>query len=212
LSGSVRKVLSLAETLGDPTPFLKQTDGFPPLPVWPRLWAVCWGEEIRLYDRLRNQIRGFTPAGEELDAIDLPPVRPTGVSNRQFAKAVLGLAAAEAIGELGRQISPEDSLEILNRVVLPMVKGEPEQLRWFLPMYVDLRCGENGDLWLRPFDVEVGGLRGGPNWLRIARDGTRREVRLPASFDLFRVTAHRLWGVRRDELDIASVAWIELGG
>ena len=209
-AGSVRKVLSLGEILGDPTPVLKQTDGFPPFPVWPRLWSVCWEREIRLYDRLRNEIRGFTPAGHELNPFVLPPVSPTSVTHRQFAKAVLGLAAAEAMGTLGRQVSPEDSLRLLNRLVGEM-KGEPEQLRWFLPMYVDMRCSDEGELWLRPFDVEVGGLTGGPNWLRIAPDGTRQEVRLPERFDVFRARSDRLWGVMRDDLDIASIAWIEVG-
>jgi hypothetical protein len=207
----VRKVLSLGEVLGDPTPQLKQTDGFPPFPVWPRLWAVCWEDEIRLYDRLRNVVRGFTSDGEELDPIVLPPVRPTSVTHRQFAKAVLGLAAAEAMGELGQQVTFEDSLLILNRVVLPIVKGEPEQLRSFLPMYVDMRCGEGSELWLRPFDPEVGGLRGGPTWFRIASDGKRVETRFPDRFDPFRVTSNRVWGVFRDEFDRASVAWIDVG-
>lgn len=209
--GVVRKVLSLAEVLGDPTPELRQTDGFPPFPVWPRLWAVCWEDEIRVYDRLRNEVRGFTPEGEELNPIPLPPVSPTSVTDRQFGKAVLGLVAAEAIGALGRQVSPEDSLELLDRL-LPEMKGEPEQLRSFLPMYVDMRCGEGSELWLRPFDVEVGGLKGGPTWLRIARDGTRVETRFPDRFDLFRVTSDRVWGVLRDEVDRASVAWIDVGG
>lgn len=209
-AGLVRKVLSLGEILGDPTPVLEQTDGFPPFPVWPRLWGVCWENEIRLYDRLRNEIRGFTAGGDELDPIALPPVSPTSVTHRQFARAVLGLAAAEVMGTLGRQVSPEDILRLLNRLVGEM-KGEPEQLRWFLPMYVDIRCSEDGELWLRPFDVEVGGLTGGPNWLRIAPDGTLQEVRLPDRFDVFRVTSDRLWGVLRDDLDIASVAWIDVG-
>jgi hypothetical protein len=210
VEGSLRKVLSLGEVLGDPTPVLNQTDGFPPFPVWPRLWSVCWNEEIRLYDRLQNKVRGFTSAGTELSPIALPPISPTSVTHRQFAKAVLGLVAAETIGALGRQISPEDSLRILNRFV-GEVKGEPEQLRWFLPMYVDMRCSAEGEIWLRPFDPDIGGLTGGPNWLRIARDGTTQEVQLPDRFDVFRATSNRLWGVMRDDLDIASIAWIDVG-
>jgi hypothetical protein len=59
-------------------------------------------------------------------------------------------------------------------------------------------------------DLEVGGLRGGPNRLRITSDHEVREVRFPDLFDQFRFTADRVWGVQRDPIDVASVAWIDL--
>ena len=55
----------------------------------------------------------------------------------------------------------------------------------------------------------TGGMRGGPAWLRIAPDGETREVRFPERFDPYRFTSGRIWGVLRDELDVASVAWVE---
>ncbi|MFH1766215.1 MAG: hypothetical protein ABIF09_18685 [Gemmatimonadota bacterium] len=61
-----------------------------------------------------------------------------------------------------------------------------------------------------PIDLDFGGLQGGPTWLRISSDGEIRKVRLPERFDAFRFTTDRLWGVQRDELDLSSVAWIEL--
>jgi hypothetical protein len=35
-----------------------------------------------------------------------------------------------------------------------------------------------------------------------------REVRFPERFDPHRFTEGRVWGVLRDELDVASVAWL----
>jgi len=208
---SVRKVLSLGETLGDPTSYLEQTDGFPPFPVWYRLWAACSDNRICVYDRLRNEMRAFTKDGVELEPTLLPSVSPPTVTHRQFARAVLGLIAAEQLGALGRQVSPEDSAQLLNQVASEM-EGDPEQLRRFLPRYVDFRCGEGGTLWLRPFDVDVGGLRGGPSWLRVTPEGRTEEIQFPERFDAYRFTSDRVWGVLRDEFDVASVAWIELGG
>ena len=65
-------------------------------------------------------------------------------------------------------------------------------------------------MWIQPLDLDVGGLAGGPAWLRIARDGDLREVHLPARFDAMRFTPSVIWGTQRDELDVASVASIEL--
>jgi hypothetical protein len=131
------------------------------------------------------------------------------VTQREFARVVLGLMMAERMGTVGVQVSPEDSLRILNEA-LANAQGEPEQLAAFLPRYVDFRCDAEGTLWLRPMDLEVGGLRGGPNWLRITSDHEMREVRFPDRFDPFRFTADRVWGVQRDPFDVASVAWIDL--
>ena len=65
-------------------------------------------------------------------------------------------------------------------------------------------------MWLQPLDLDAGGLSGGPLWLRIASDGTAREVRLPARFDALRFTRSRIWGVYRDEFDRPSVASLPL--
>jgi hypothetical protein len=55
----------------------------------------------------------------------------------------------------------------------------------------------------------MGGLRGGTAWLRITPGGVSQEIHLPERFDPYRFTSERIWGVLRDELDVASVAWIE---
>ena len=58
--------------------------------------------------------------------------------------------------------------------------------------------------------LDIGGLQGGPSWLRITPDGDVREILLPTRFAPYRFTSDRIWGVQRDELDVASVAWLDL--
>jgi hypothetical protein len=204
---SVRTVVALGDVLRSPA------EGFDPvaggIPLWYRLWVVCGDDDIRVYDRVGNQIRSFAADGAERAPTSLPPVPFTEVSERQFARALFPLLQAEATGAVGRELTPEDSVRLLNDMV-QRVEGEPEQLAAYLPRYVDLRCGADGDIWMQPFDLERGGLAGSSTWLRIAPDGTTREVRMPDRFDAFRFTVDRIWGVQRDELDRASVAWIEL--
>lgn len=209
---SVRSVISLGSVLGDPSPHFELLEGgFPPFPLWPRLWAVCSDREIRVYDRLRNEVRGFTSAGTEVEPTPLPPARYGEATPRQFARVTFHLALMEAAGAVppsGRiEVSPADSARVLGRL-LPRLDAAPEQLASLLPRYVDFRCAEDGTQWLRPLDLDSGGLRGGPVWLRITPDGETREVRLPGRFDPYRFTSDRIWGVQRDEFDVASVAWI----
>ena len=200
---AVRPVVSLGEVLGDPTPHLAVTDKFP---LWFRLWTVC-GDRLRVYDRIGNQIRTFDGQGVELEATPLPPVEVENVTHRQFARAVMSLLMAERLGEVGGRVSAADSARILNEIV-GEAEDDPNDLATLLPRYVDLRCADDGTLWIQPFDIDVGGLRGGPGWLRISPDGESREVDLPTRFDAYRFTGGRIWGVMRDDFDVASVAWI----
>jgi hypothetical protein len=206
-TGAARDVVALGDVLDDPTAGFVATDGG--FPLWYRLWAVCGGNRIRAYDRARNQLRGFTGAGDEVDPIDLPPVRLTEVTPRQFARAVFGLRQAEVTGAVGPRLNAADSARILNQMIQGL-KGDPAQLAAYLPRYVDFRCSEDGTVWMQAFDPEVGGLQGGPAWLRIEADASVQEVRLPERFDALRFTPSRIWGVQRDESDVASVAWIEI--
>ena len=205
-AGSVRNVITLGEVLDDPSVGFVATDGG--FPLWYRLWAIC-GEHLRVYDRVRNQLRGFTGSGEEIDPVDLPPSRLAEVTPLGFARAVFPLRQAEVTGAVGPRLTPGDSVRLLNQMA-QQLEGNPEQLAAYLPRYVDFRCSEDGTMWLQPIDLEVGGLKGGPAWLRITAEGEIREVLLPARFDAFRFTRDRVWGVQRDELDIASAAWIEV--
>jgi hypothetical protein len=53
-----------------------------------------------------------------------------------------------------------------------------------------------------------GRSEGGGAWLRIMPDGAAEETHFPDRFDPYRFTAERIWGVQRDALDVASVAWM----
>jgi hypothetical protein len=206
-TGSVRTVVSLGEVLDDPSGDFVATDGG--FPLWYRLWAVCGENHLRAYDRSRNQLRGFDKNGTELDPVALPPVQLTEVTPRQFARAVFHLRQAEVTGSIGSRMTASDSTRMITEMARGL-KGEPDQLAQYLPRYVDFRCSDDGTMWLHPLDVDVGGLKGGVLWLRIADDGATKEVRLPQRFDALLFTSTRIWGVQRDELDVASVAWIEL--
>ena len=208
-TGRVRTLVSLGEVLDDPSGDFIPSDGA--FPLWYRLWAVCGGDLVRVYDRVRNQLRGFDGSGTEVEPIDLPPVPFTEVSARQFALAVFGMRQAEVTGAVGVRLTAEDSARVLDRMV-GMVRGRPHELASYLPRYVDFRCGDDGTMWMQPLDLDLGGLRGGRPWLRIGPDGGVREVRLPARFDAFRFSASRVWGVYRDENDLPSVAFVWLEG
>ena len=206
-AGEVRDILALGEVLDDPSgDFIPSEGGFP---MWYRLWAPCGENLVRVYDRVRNQLRGFDGSGTEVSPIDLPPVPFTEVSRRQFGEAVFGLRQAEMTGDVRTRLSAEDSVRVMDQLV-QMIQGEPHELASYLPRYVDFRCSDDGTMWMHPFGLDSGGLSGGQLWLRIAPDGAIQEVRLPDRFDAFRFSSSRIWGVYRDENDIPSVASIPL--
>jgi hypothetical protein len=211
-TGSVRTVLSLPDAMDDVAAhFQSLSTAFPPFPLWYRLWAVC-GDEVRLYDFVRDELRGFTAAGTELEPIPVPPLF-IEVTPRQFARAAFDLAVVERAGAVTAEtpeISPADSAMIVDGLA-GRLEGTPQQLAALLPKFVDFRCADDGTMWLRPLDLERGGMRGGPAWLRIAGDELR-EVRFPERFDPYRFTGGRVWGVLRDELDVASVVWVRAPG
>ena len=204
----VRTLVDLGTTLDDPTAGFEATDGG--FPLWYRLWAVC-GDELRVYDRTRNQLRGFTGSGEEIAPVDLPPVQLTEVTPMEFARAVFPLRQAEVTGAVGKRLTAEDSVRVVHELA-SRLKGSPQQLAAYLPRYVDFRCSSDKTTWLQPIDLSIGALEGGRRWLRIEADGTVRAFDLPERFDAMRFAPDRIWGVQRDELDVASVAWISLPG
>lgn len=208
---TARSVLSLGDILGDPTAAFAGVSEPPPMLLWFRLWAVCSGDEIRVYDRLRNEVRRFAGDGAELDPTPLPPPRFTEATPEQFARAVFAFREAEITGAVGRQLTAADSARVIDQMIQE-APWTPAQLAAILPRYVDFRCTDDGVLWLQPFDRDVGGLNGGHSWLRITPDGAPQEVHLPDRFDPYRFTTERIWGVQRDGFDVASVAWIAAPG
>lgn len=206
-TGSVRNLLNLRETLGDPIADFEFSEGA--FPLWFRLWEVCGDNQLRVYDRFRNEVRTFASDGTEGEATPLPPVRLTEVTPTEFARAVFPLRQAEVSGNVRGHLSAADSTRLLHEMA-QSTKGSPAQLARYLPRYVDFRCTNDGTLWLQPFDTETGGLTGGTGWLRVTPGGSATEVSLPTSFDPYRFTSERIWGVQRDEFDVASLAWIEV--
>jgi hypothetical protein len=208
-TSSVRKVVSLGDVLGNLAAGFELTEGG--LPLWFRLWAVCGEDQFSVYDRTRNEIRAFNAEGAELEPTPLPPVPFSKVAPIEFGRAIFPLKQAEISGNVWTTLTAADSARLLNEMVQE-VRGTPEQLAQYLPRYVDFRCTDHGTMWVQPFDVETGSLDGGPVWLRITDLGFWEEVRFPDGFDPFRFTLERVWGVQRDEYDVASIAWIEAPG
>jgi hypothetical protein len=207
-SGEVESVVDLSEALDDPFAGFEATEGG--FPLWKRLWAVCGSDELRVFDRVRNQLRGFDRAGTELPPVELPAdIRLTEVTRRQFAGVVFPLRQAEMTGAVGSRLSEADSLRLLNEMV-GGVQGSPSELAAYLPVFSDFRCSPEGTMWLRPFDVDEGGLPGARTWLRIRTGGEMGSVVMPARFDPLRFSEDRVWGVQRDAFDVASVAWAPL--
>ena len=207
-TGSVAPILALGGVLDDPFAGFEATEGG--FPLWKRLWAVCGAEELRVFDRVRNQLRGFDRSGAELPPVDLPgEYRRDEITPREFAQVVFPLRQAEMTGGVGSRLSEADSARLLNEMA-GGVQGDAAQLAAYLPVFSDFRCSPEGTMWLRPFDVDAGGLAGGATWLRITSTGDLREVVFPARFDPFRFAGDRVWGVQRDEYDVASIAWAPL--
>ena len=208
-AASARPVVALGQVLGDPGEAFSSMAEPPPMLLWFRLWGVCSNRDVRVYDRLRHEVRRFGADGTEGVATPLPPSGVDTVTPDQFARAIFSLREAEVTGSVGRQLTRADSTRLLNDIIAE-APWEPDQLAAVLPRYVDLKCTDDGVVWMRPFDPEVGGLSGGPTWIRIGPDDGVQEVVLPERFDAYRFTTDRIWGVQRDELDVATVAWITI--
>jgi len=206
-TGDVGRVLGLGEAIADPFVGFEPTEGG--FPLWKRLWAVCGEDEIRVYDRVRNELRGFDSAGTELAPLALPATGLDEVTPQEFAGAVFPLRQAEITGGVGNRLSTADSIRLINTMAQD-AKGDPAQLAAYLPAVVDFRCSTGGTMWIRPLDLSAGGLSGGRVWIQVGPDGVTRPVTLPERFDPIRFTEDRVWGVLRDELDVAAIAWAEL--
>jgi hypothetical protein len=80
----------------------------------------------------------------------------------------------------------------------------------YFPEYADLICTPDGALWLRRFDVNNGRLGQGPDWLRVATDGSQTSVALPTTFRAYRIEPDRIWGTVSDSLGVESIAWVDM--
>lgn len=207
-TGTTRVVVSLAEALDDPArDFEPVVGGFP---LWFRLWSVC-GDGIAVYDRGAHLVRRLGSDGAAATSLAPPPVPFVDATPLQFARAVFPLRMAEVTGGVDGTLAPADSVRLLNEMA-GALGASPAELGAYLPRYVDLRCEDDGAVWLRPLDLDGGALEGARTWIALDPDGSRTEVTFPERFDPFVFSGDRVWGVQRDALDVASPAWVDLPG
>jgi hypothetical protein len=162
-----------------------------------------------VYDRTQNRLLGYTPTGRELPSWPLPEPSWTEIDHDDFALAMLDVAAFEAAGSIELEPPRVDTAALLP-TIYPRIRGDAQELASVLPRYTALHCSDDDALWLRRFDPRDGGLRGGRSWLMVEGEAIWRDVVFPERFDPFRFRGGRVWGVVRDALDVASIAWIEL--
>lgn len=188
----------LADFLGDPTSGYGDATVLLPYP----LWTVCADGTIGLYDPLANALRRLDREGDVLDSVGLPEERRVQMT----PDLVFGMFYRQLAEDAPSTRIPDEA---------EMRRLTEEQNRLFVssstetfPEYSDLRCTPHGTFWLRLFDAGTGRLGWGPDWVRVAPDGSRALVALPDTFRAFRFEADRIWGTVRDALGVASIAWI----
>jgi len=195
-----RVVFSTVERLGDPATRWSPLAILMPHP----LWDICVDDKIVAYDPLRNEIRRFHDGGDDGKPIPLPAERSVEVTPDR----VFDIAYRDAIARFPSDNRP-DSAEI-RRQFDEQIQAMGAMFGSTFPEYADLRCAANGELWIQRFDIGTGPFGKGPVWLRIAPNGSTRAIRLPDGFTAHEFTRDRVWGVLRDALDVASIAWIDL--
>lgn len=188
---------AVADLVGDPASRYAQARKILPYP----LWAVCGDGTVALYDPLENELRRIAANGRDVTRVGLPEERRVELTFDRM----LGMAARDyrekATGEM------PDSAAMARQFEQMYSQWEGQSANVF-PEYADLRCNQDGTLWLQPFDVDTGPLARGPNWHRIRQDGSRALVTFPEEFTPLRFEADRIWGTLRDSLGVTSAAWI----
>lgn len=198
--GSEEVLVSTASIVGDSSSRFGGAQRFLPYP----LWAACPDGSLAAYDPNRNLIHRFNSDGEPQGTHDLPAERQERVTvDRVFSTVYPGVIRNRLVQE-----TPErDNFYAL---VKRDYENRADEFASVFPEYVHLDCAPGSTLWLQLFDTSNGDMGRGPAWLRIAEDGTRGEVRFPVSFRPMRFHEGRIWGVSRDDLDVAYAAWTEL--
>ncbi len=189
--GEVRVALPVATLLGAPAERFGAVREYGPYP----LWTQCRDGTFELYDPNRNAVRRFDAAGGGLGERALPPERAIAITEAGlFAMLVPAMLQQGAdTAAMRRQMAanwPEFSRGVAR----------------VFPEYGDLRCGEDGGVWLQRFDPRAGMGRG-VSWLRLEADGALA-VDFPPDFRPIHFAKEQIWGIIRDEVDVESIAWI----
>ena len=170
------------------------------------LWTVCGDGSLGLYDPVANTIRRFMSDGSEQPSIDLPEARNESATFDRVFGMVYRL-----FSDLRPGGQAPDSLQM--RSVLQQQFDQAEgAFADVFPEYADLRCTEDGTLWLQPFTVTNGRFARSSEWMRIGRNGSRSHVSLPEAFTVHSIEDDRIWGAVVDSLGVPTVAWLAVGG
>lgn len=196
--GTVSEGFAPGDVVGDPTTRYGEATQLLPLP----LWTIC-PDGVSVYDPLANNVRRFAATGEEQAVHPLPPEMLREID----AEAVFGMvwpwmSQNPGLGEL------PDSAEYHELIRTQWPQFSPQFAEVF-PEYADLRCAEDGSLWIQHFDPGFGQMGRSPGWLRIEPDGAMTEVVLPETFTPLRFEAGKILGVSRDLYGVESVAWMD---
>jgi len=197
--GTLHVLIALGDHMEGPPPEFASATLFLPNP----LWAICPDGSMVLYDPRQNAIRQLSLGGTETAAaVALPAERRLEITPDR----VFGLVYRLMVENVPADERPDSAL--LYAGFEGQFSEVSADISPVFPEYADLQCTA-GTIWIQPFDMR-GSIGRGPVWLRITPDEIRR-VRLPDSFKPFRFTGDRVYGVILDELDVQSIAWIDIG-
>ena len=198
--------LDLGERLGDPELQYPGATLLLPFPLWDR----CPDGSTVYYDPLENHL--VRVGGDEGHAasVALPPAREVGLTLDRLYSIIVPWMLLEIPAH---ERPPEEELRHALESEFQQVSTEFAEV---FPEYAGLQCVSGGRVWLQPYDPEDGVLGYGTEWWRIdpwteAHEAARvQAVEFPERFTPYRFEDEGVWGVVRDELDVESVAWLEL--
>jgi hypothetical protein len=198
-TGAPSVVLALGDHMPGPPPEFANAALFVPNP----LWDVCPEGVLALYDPVQNTVRRLTLDGTETTAaVPLPAAKRLEVTPDR----VFGLMYRFMTAMMPADERPDSAF--MHAAFEAEFSEASAEMSPVFPEYANIQCTADATIWLQPFNVD-GSLGRGPLWLRISGDEVR-ELRLPERFEPFRFVPGRVYGVTLDELDIPSIAWVEI--
>lgn len=200
-SGDVGGRWAMDAFLPDPEAHHPGATEFAPTP----LWAFCSDGSGWVYDPADHRVRPMDDPGAEGRSLLAP---------RQVAfslERLLDLLVPTILAEVpSAERPPEGEL----RVLLASEIGQTiDAFAEIFPEYFQMKCAPDGALWLQHFDWSEGRGGASPVWERVGpgeEDGSPTLLRFPDRFQVFRIDSGRAWGIVLDELDVPSVAWVDL--
>lgn len=200
--GEFQTIVSTADLVGDPAVRYPGASRFLPYPIW----SSCPNGTLALYDPGRNQVRRFSPVGQEVRAHDLPAERNVAMSADRVVTTVYpGILRHRLMAD-----PPEP--EVVHEMFRSDYETRVDEFADVFPEYVHLTCSSPDTLWIQAFDTTAGQLGRGPLWLRVGSDGAVRSVQFPPSFTPLRFEEDRVWGRHEGDFDVEYLAWLEYTG